>query len=198
MFWKRKPNMQPIFMVVGLGNPGDQYRRTRHNVGFDTIDRLAQEHRIPVKKSEGRAVTGVGMIAGEPVLLVKPLTYMNLSGQAVRELSRRYRIPPDHILVIADDLDLEPGRIRMRAKGSAGGHNGHKSIIQCLATEEYPRIKLGIGKTSANTKDHVLSRFPPEERAQVDDMIAMAVRGVELWITEGIQNAMNGVNAGRV
>lgn len=194
-FWKkRKPKVYPTHMVVGLGNPGAGYKGTRHNVGFDVIDRLAQDHNVKVTNTRNQALIGEGQISGVEVLLVKPLTFMNLSGRAVKPLAQKYNIKPENILVIADDLDMETGRVRMKPKGSAGGHNGHKSLIQSLGTQEYPRLKIGIGKGSAQTKDHVLSRFHPEEKAEIQEAIELSALGTEIWLTEGIERAMNRVN----
>jgi peptidyl-tRNA hydrolase, PTH1 family len=169
MFWKKQKVVeQPLWLIVGLGNPGAEYKGTRHNVGFEVVDLLSEKHRIKLDKSRHRARIGVGRIGDTPVCLVKPLTYMNLSGQAVAPLARDYGIKPDHVLVVADDLDLPVGKLRLREDGSAGGHNGHKSLIQHLKTQEYPRIKIGIGKAGGGeTIDHVLSGFTPPERSEI-------------------------------
>jgi peptidyl-tRNA hydrolase, PTH1 family len=169
MFWKKQKVVeQPLWLIVGLGNPGAEYKGTRHNVGFEVVDLLSEKHRIKLDKSKHRARIGTGRIGDTPVCLVKPLTYMNLSGQAVAPLARDYGIKPDHVLVVADDLDLPVGKLRLREDGSAGGHNGHKSLIQSLRTQEYPRIKIGIGKAGGGeTIDHVLSGFTPAERSEI-------------------------------
>lgn len=195
-FWKKKqPKIYPHHMVVGLGNPGAGYRGTRHNVGFDVIDHLAKEFGISVTTNRSQALVGEGQIGGVDVVLVKPLTFMNLSGRAVKPLAEKYGIKAENILVVADDLDIETGRVRMKPKGSAGGHNGHKSLIQSLGTQDYPRIKIGIGK-GGETIDHVLSRFSPEERVVIDEAVARSARGVEVWLAEGVEVAMNRVNGG--
>lgn len=198
MRFTRRPketDVTPVAMIVGLGNPGPQYAGTRHNVGFDLIEQLAKTHKIPLKTHKHQAQYGSGSVKGVPVVLVKPLTFMNLSGRSVGALAKHYRLQSDQILVVADDLDLETGRVRMRAKGSSGGHNGHKSIIQALGTEEYPRLKIGIGKGEDGI-DHVLSRFKPDERTSINDAIAKCVTACELWLTDGIDIAMNRVNSG--
>lgn len=182
-------------MIVGLGNPGPEYARTRHNVGFDVIDALAARHRIKLTERKHRANYGVGSLGGVGVVLVKPMTFMNLSGQAVAPIARVYGIPPERILVIADDLDLDVGRVRLKPKGGAGGHNGHKSIIAALGTQEYPRLKIGIGKAD-ETVDHVLSTFHPDERAVIERAIERCVEGVEAVLSDGLEKGISRVNAG--
>lgn len=183
-------------MVVGLGNPGAQYARTRHNVGFDALDELAKNHRLRISHSRKQALVVEAEIGGVAVALVKPLTYMNLSGKAVKALADDYGLLPDQILVVTDDLDLPVGRVKMKPGGSSGGHNGHKSIIASLKTDGYPRIKIGIGK-AGTTIDHVLGRFDPEERGDIERSIKRAVEGIEVWLGEGIDAAMNRVNSAR-
>ena len=163
---KQTPQVVPEWMIVGLGNPGPEYRGTRHNVGFEVIDEIAAKHRIQVSTRRHQALYGTGEVDGYRVALVKPMTYMNLSGQAVAQIAKSFGVVPKHIIVVADDLDMEVGKVRRRMKGSSGGHNGHKSIIASLRTEDYPRVKIGIGK-SGPTIDHVLSRFNPEEREKI-------------------------------
>lgn len=173
MFRKKPPipTEPPTWIIVGLGNPGPEYKGTRHNVGFDLVERIGEANRIKLEKGRSRCVLGVGRIGDTTVALVKPLTFMNLSGQAIGPLARQMGIPPEHILVLADDLDLEVGTIRLRLDGSAGGHNGHKSIIQTLGSSVYPRLKIGIGSNKDDTIDHVLSKFKPIERDEIDDAI---------------------------
>jgi PTH1 family peptidyl-tRNA hydrolase len=180
-------------MVVGLGNPGPEYRGTRHNVGFDVVERLAERHRLRFTRGRSRALIAEGRIAGVGVLLVKPLTYMNLSGQAVAPLAKTYGIRPERILVVADDLDLRTGRIRLKPKGSAGGHNGHKSLIHSLRSQEYPRLKIGIGK-GGDTIDHVLGKFDRDEAPLIEEAIERSVLGCESVIAEGLERGMNRVN----
>jgi len=194
MFFKRaKPGFVPEWILVGLGNPGGEYSGTRHNVGFEVIDRLAAAHRIKLDRSKHRARFGLGSVRETAVALVKPLTYMNLSGQAVAPMMREWNVPPEKVLVIADDLDLRSGLVKVRRRGSAGGHNGHKSLIQMLRSEDYPRIKIGIGK-EGEVIDHVLSRFTPSERELIDDAIAKAVRAAEMILGDGLERAMMWAN----
>lgn len=193
-FKKKAPKIYPKKMVVGLGNPGPQYAHTRHNVGFDAVDLLAKRHKAKINIGRKQALIAEIEILGVPVALVKPMTFMNLSGRAVKELAAGYGIGPHEILVITDDLDLPTGTLKMKPKGSSGGHNGHKSIISALGTEEYPRIKIGIGK-AGETIDHVLGRFDPEDRADVERALELASDGVEAWITDGVERAMNLVNS---
>lgn len=194
MFFKRpKPGVLPEWILVGLGNPGGEYSGTRHNVGFEALDRLAVRNRIKLDRSKHRARFGVGIIGDTAVGFVKPLTYMNLSGQAVAPFAREWNVAPERVLVIADDLDLAVGIVKVRRGGSAGGHNGHKSLIQLLRSQDYPRIKIGIGK-AGETIDHVLSRFDQNERKTIDESIAKAVRAAEIVIAEGIESAMMATN----
>jgi PTH1 family peptidyl-tRNA hydrolase len=194
-FWKRPvPSLVPEAMIVGLGNPGPQYSGTRHNVGFAVIDRLAKAHGIKLDKNQHRANFGIGLAHGRPVLLCKPLTFMNLSGQAVAALSQSFGLTPENILVVADDLDLPTGRVKVRARGSSGGHNGHKSIIASLGSQDYPRVKIGIGKSGDPTVEHVLSRFKPDEAPEIERAIQRAVTACELWLEFGPNHAMNEIN----
>jgi peptidyl-tRNA hydrolase, PTH1 family len=182
-------------MIVGLGNPGKEYAGTRHNVGFALIDALASAHRIPVDQRLARARVGRGTIAGERVLLAKPQTFMNLSGEAVAALVRREGVSLENLLVVVDDVHLPPGRLRLRARGSSGGHNGLKSIAGALATQEWARLRLGVGEAPpGNQIDWVLSRFSPAERKVIDEMLIAALGAVEVWLTEGIEAAMNRFN----
>lgn len=192
MFWKKPTlGLPPEWMIVGLGNPGGEYKGTRHNVGFDVIDRLAEIHRIKVGKAKHRAITGAGKVGDTQVLLVKPLTYMNLSGQAVAPLARENELKPENIFVVADDLDLPVGKLRIKLGGSAGGHNGHKSLIQSLKTQDYPRLKIGIGKVQREgTIDHVLGSFDREERDLIDAALRTSVKVCEALAQGGIQAAL--------
>ncbi len=195
-FLKRKdrgPKVYPTRMVVGLGNPGPEYKGTRHNVGFEVVEALARRHGGQIRTSRSNALLCEAEILGVAVAVVKPLTFMNLSGQAVRALARHYNIDPAGILVIADDLDLPVGKVRMRAQGGTGGHNGHKSVSASLGSQEYPRIRIGIG-SSGEVVDHVLSRFTPNERGLIEDGIGRSVDAVESWLTDGIDAAMRLAN----
>jgi peptidyl-tRNA hydrolase, PTH1 family len=183
-------------LVVGLGNPGPEYAGTRHNVGFMVVELLSQRHRIPIKVSQSGARVGEGMIAGEPVALVKPLTFMNLSGRAVAPLMNRHSLPPGDLIVVYDDADLPVGRIRLRVRGSAGGHGGLKSIIASLGSSDFPRVRIGIGRSAGGDLiDHVLSRFAAGEREMVERAVERAADAVEHVLTQGIEPAMNRFNA---
>ncbi|MDX2066350.1 MAG: aminoacyl-tRNA hydrolase [Fimbriimonadaceae bacterium] len=183
-------------MIVGLGNPGPEYRGTRHNVGFDVVDLLAERHRIKLNENKHRARYGVGTLEGEAVALVKPMTYMNRSGEAVSAIAKAYGVVPAQILVITDDLDLPVGKLRMKPKGSAGGHNGHRSIIASLGTTEYPRIKIGIGSVDKQaTVDHVLSPFHPDERDVIRRLLERSADGVAVLLREGLERAISAVNS---
>ena len=186
-----------MFLIAGLGNPGRQYEKTRHNMGFDTIDELIDRHRIPQGGIAHKAMYGKGMIAGEKVLAVKPLTYMNLSGEAIRVYVNYYKMDPEtELIVIYDDIDLDPGQIRIRKKGSAGGHNGIKSIIAQIGTQNFYRIKVGVGAKPKgwDLADYVLGRFSPEERELVDKAICDAADAVEMILKDGIEATMNHYN----
>lgn len=196
--FRRKPAvpiLPPEWLIVGLGNPGPEYAGTRHNIGFSVIDALAQEHKIKLDQRKHRAVYGPGSLGSAAVVLAKPLTFMNLSGQAIAPLLRQYGLKPDRLLVIADDLDLPLGKIRLRASGGAGGHNGHKSIIQALGTQDYPRLKIGIGRSgNGETIDHVLSKFHPDERAAVEDAVERVKDAVVSILQDGLDSAMGKFN----
>jgi PTH1 family peptidyl-tRNA hydrolase len=196
--FRRKPRiavLPPEWLIVGLGNPGPEYAGTRHNVGFATVDLLAQRHGFRLKSARFRALFGEGAIAGIPAVLAKPLTYMNLSGNAVSSLARHYSIPPNRILVVADELDLPVGRIRLRERGGTAGHNGHKSVASALGTDTYPRVRIGIGAEGrGEAADHVLSRFGPDERAIADQSIQDAADACEWVLSEGMEAAMNRAN----
>lgn len=186
-----------MYLIVGLGNPGRQYEATRHNMGFDTIDYLVEEHRIPQGGVKFNAMYGKGVIGGEKVILMKPLSFMNLSGGPVREMVNYFKIDPEtQMIVIYDDIDLEPGQLRIRKQGSAGGHNGIKDIIRQLGTEKFLRIKVGVGAKPKgwDLADHVLSRFADSDRKLVDEAIEKAGKAVEIIISQGADAAMNEYN----
>lgn len=176
MFRRKPPPVETVeWMIVGLGNPGAEYRGTRHNVGFAVIDLLAEQHRIRIARGRQRALIGTGSLDGHAVALVKPTTYMNLSGQAVAPLMKQFGLKPSRVLVVADDLDLPTGKLRLREKGKSGGHNGHKSLIASLQTDEYPRVKIGIDCVARHeTIDHVLSQFDRDEIEVAQRAIASA------------------------
>jgi peptidyl-tRNA hydrolase, PTH1 family len=190
--------------IAGLGNPGPRYQGTRHNVGFDVLDELARRARVVFESAPAEALiarirSGAADVdaMGEPVLLVKPLTFMNLSGQAVGELVRYFRIDPADVLVIVDEAQLPLGKLRARARGSAGGHNGLKSVIAHIG-ESFGRLRLGVGRGSGerNLADHVLAKFDKAERAEVERMIARAADAAETFVTDGIAAVMNQFNGG--
>lgn len=186
-----------MYIIVGLGNPGKQYEHTRHNVGFDTIDVLAERYHISVDAKKHRALYGKGIIEGNKVILAKPQTYMNLSGESVRELIDFYKIDEtEELIVIYDDISLDPGQLRLRAKGSAGGHNGIKNIIAHLGGQEFKRVKVGVGEKPKgyDLADYVLSRFPKEEREKVDAALERAADAAVKIITDDMAAAMNEYN----
>lgn len=186
-----------MFAVVGLGNPGKNYEGTRHNVGFDAIDLLAYRNNIKINKIKFKSVYGEGIIGNNKVILLKPQTYMNNSGMAVLDLYTFYKLPIENIIVIVDDIDIEFGTIRVKAKGSAGSHNGMKSIIYHLQSDKFPRVKIGVGqkKEGQDLADFVLSRFSREERDKIDLAIEKAALAVETIITDGVEKAMNQFNS---
>ncbi|MEA3226819.1 MAG: aminoacyl-tRNA hydrolase [Planctomycetota bacterium] len=182
-------------MVVGLGNPGDRYVDTRHNMGFMVVDLLAEELKIEVKKSKFGARFGSGEFAGKKLILLKPWQFMNCSGQAVATATGFYRLDVDDLLVVSDDLDLEPGRIRLRAKGSAGGHNGLADIAQKLSTNEFARCRVGIGRSDRQESvSYVLERPTKDEKPLLATAIERARDAVFCWIEYGIETAMNKFN----
>ena len=186
-----------MYIIVGLGNPTRKYEGTKHNVGFDTIDYLVDEYNIPSSGLGHKAMYGKGLLPGQKVLLAKPMTYMNLSGESVRELVNYYKIDPEQeLIVVYDDISLEPGQVRIRKKGSAGGHNGIKNIIANLGTDKFQRIKIGVGEKPKewDLADYVLSPFSRQERAQVDEAIAHAAKALELMVAGETDAAMNEYN----
>ena len=185
-----------MIVIAGLGNPGSKYSGTRHNVGFDVIDRLAQENNIRVNRLRFKALNGEGLIGTEKVLLVKPSTYMNNSGESIREVMEFYKLEPDKLLVIVDDIDIEFASIRLKKKGSAGSHNGLKSIIYHIQKDNFPRLKIGIGKKPPyyDLADFVLSKFTSEERKLVDKAILKASEAAQEFVRSGIDKAMNEFN----
>ena len=197
MLFGRKNTSGVEWLLVGLGNPGDKYEGTRHNVGFEAIDQLAEELRVPVQKLKHRALTQSVELGGAKVLLMKPITYMNLSGEAVGEAARFYKIPADHVLVFSDDVSLPVGKLRIRKGGSAGGHNGLKSIIQHLGTDQFPRVKIGVGEKphpDYDMADWVLGKFAGEDRKTISQAIQRAGKAAECYISRGPDQAMNQFN----
>ncbi len=186
-----------MYVIVGLGNPGSRYERTRHNAGFRMVDRLAAGYRIEFSQKKHRALCGAGMIEGQKVLLLKPQTYMNLSGESVREAVEYYKVDPEReLLVIYDDISLDPGKLRMRKKGSAGGHYGMKNIILHLGTQVFPRIRIGVGQKPEgyDLADYVLGHFSGEEEVLMREAYDRAAKAAVSVLTEGTDRAMNEFN----
>ncbi|EUJ21284.1 peptidyl-tRNA hydrolase [Listeria grandensis FSL F6-0971] len=182
-------------MIVGLGNPGKKYERTRHNVGFMVVDELSFRYQTPWKKSKFNGMTSSIVVNGEKMLLVKPLTFMNLSGECVRPLMDYYDISVDDVMIIYDDLDLPTGKIRLRQKGSAGGHNGMKSLIQHLKTQEFNRIRVGVDRpANGDIINYVLGDFPKAEQADIIDAIKKSADAVEAWSSKDFAEVMNQFN----
>jgi PTH1 family peptidyl-tRNA hydrolase len=189
--WRRgEPDIERL--IVGLGNPGRKYAGHRHNVGFQCLDHLAEAWGLSFSKRKHKALLAQGHIAGLKAILAKPQTFMNLSGQAVERMARFYKVPPENILVIYDDLDLPVGKIRLRPEGGSGGHKGMKSVIEHLGSNGFPRLRVGIGRpTHGDPVDYVLSDFAPDEQIAMEQAYERAVSAVELWLTEDIVTAMN-------
>lgn len=186
-------------LIVGLGNPGRRYRGTRHNVGWEALERLARRHDIEINEDSGWAEIGRGTIGPHRVVLARPVTYVNASGMAVQDLSRRHRVKVEDIFLVVDDLDLPLGWVRLRPKGSAGGHNGLRSVIDALGSDRFPRLRVGIGRPPAgvDAADHVLTRFTGEERPLLEAALDRAASALEVAITEGVEAAMNKFNTKR-
>jgi PTH1 family peptidyl-tRNA hydrolase len=187
-----------MFVIAGLGNPDRKYARTRHNIGFDVVDALADRYHISIHEKKYKALCGTGVIEGQKVLLVKPQTYMNLSGESIVEAVNFYKLDPaSELIVIFDDISLEPGNIRIRKKGSAGGHNGIKNIIAMLGTQDFMRIKVGVGEKpkDGDLIAHVLGTMSKEDRAKAEDAIGDAVSAAGLMISGRVDQAMNDYNA---
>ena len=185
-----------MYVIAGLGNPGKNYEGTKHNIGFAVIDALAKAYDIDVTKFKHKALMGDGIIEGERVLLVKPQTYMNLSGESIREILQFYKIPIENFLVIYDDISLPPGSTRMREKGSAGGHNGIKNIINHFGNDIFLRIKVGVGEkpNGWDLADFVLSHFSKDDIPMISIGIDRSLKGIEIWLKNGVKDAMNTIN----
>ena len=183
-----------MYIIVGLGNPTKEYQNTRHNIGFDVIDKLGDIYNISVLEKKHKALVGKGIINGQKVILAKPQTYMNLSGESVRELVDYYKVDEEtELIVVYDDISLDVGQLRIRKKGSAGGHNGIKNIIQHLGHDVFPRIKMGVGEKPKgyDLADYVLGHFKKEERVIMDESIISASKAIELMVIDEIGEAMN-------
>lgn len=185
-----------LYIIVGLGNPGDKYEKTRHNVGFNVIDLLAKEYSIDVSKLKHKALVGEGRVGTEKVILVKPMTYMNLSGESVVDICNYYNVDLENVIVIYDDIDLDVGKIRIRKKGSGGTHNGMRSIIKCLGSNEFPRVRVGISKpkNGQDLADFVLSRFAKEDEKSLNESFENAVAAIDCAIRQDLDLAMNRYN----
>lgn len=189
-----------MFLIVGLGNPGIQYENTRHNIGFNVIDNISKEYNIDINREKFKGMYGEGFIGNTKVILLKPTTYMNLSGESIREVVNFYKISNEEVIVIYDDISLEVGRLRIREKGSHGGHNGIKSIIANLGTDVFPRVKIGVGAPKGNLVSHVLGKFSDDEVEILRETIKASSDAVSIMISKDTKEAMNklnGFNAGK-
>lgn len=198
LFRRKKEELTPMYVIAGLGNPTAKYENTRHNVGFDVIDMLAKKYNIKVTERKHRALCGTGIIEGEKVLLVKPQTFMNLSGESVGAILNFYKLDPaSQLIVIYDDINLAPGRLRIRKKGSAGGHNGIKNIIAHIGTQEFLRIRVGVGEKPQDwdLADYVLSRFSKAERKALEEAMEDAVCAAVMMLGGEVDAAMNRYNS---
>lgn len=194
--WTGPKEREKMKLIVGLGNPGKQYENTRHNIGFEVIDELSNRFSIPLNQSKFKGLYGIGFHQGEKVILLKPLTYMNLSGESIRAVCDYYQIDIENIVIIYDDLDLPVGKIRLRQKGSAGGHNGIKSTVAHLGTQEFNRIRIGIDRPKNGMKvpDYVLGRFHDEERPLTQEAVKKSAAACEAWLEKPFLQVMNEFN----
>ncbi len=188
---------KPLGLIIGLGNPGNEYCAHRHNIGIQIVEALARTHGLTFSRQKTmRARVASGQIGDQPVLLAKPLTFMNLSGRAAGRLCRAHEVPPERMLVVLDDLDLPLGRLRLRPEGGSGGHKGMRSIIQALGTQAFPRLRVGIDRPEGGTDpaDYVLQPFTEEEKLQLTEIVDRAVQAIECWVAEGMVPAMDEFN----
>lgn len=196
MFFKKDAH-GVSWLLVCLGNPGDRYENTRHNVGFMVADEMAQRQNKPIQRLKFKALTNILTVSGEKAMVMKPVTYMNLSGEAVGPAAEFYKVPPERVLVVSDDTALPLGRLRIRVKGSAGGHNGLKSVIQHLGTDQFPRLRVGVGEKphpDYDLADWVLSKFAGEDKKVMDAAVKRAADAIECILAEGIDRAMGKFN----
>lgn len=192
----RKKRGSKMYLIVGLGNPEQDYSGTRHNMGVDTINKIAQKYNIPINKKKFKALYNTGMIENEKVILLKPQTYMNSSGESVKECVDFYKITPENLIIIYDDIDTPKGKIKLRKCGGAGTHNGMKSVVECIHTQNFSRVKIGIGKPEqkGDLVDYVIGYVPEEEKQLLDKACSRASEAVCEIIKSGIDNAMNKFN----
>ena len=183
-----------MFLIVGLGNPGSEYNGTRHNIGFEAVDYIADKYNIELNRIKFKGIFGEGLINGKKVILLKPTTYMNLSGESIREVVNFYKISNEEIIVIYDDISLDVGRLRIREKGSHGGHNGIKSIIANLGTDVFPRVKIGVGVPKGNLVSHVLGKFNEEEINVLRKTLIATEEAVNVMLKNDVKDAMNKFN----
>lgn len=183
-----------MFLIVGLGNPGREYENTRHNIGFAALDVIAEKYNIDINRTKFKGECGEGFINGNKVILLKPYTFMNLSGESVREAIDFYKLTEEEVLIIYDDISLETGRLRIREKGSAGGHNGIKSIINHMGSDVFPRIKIGVGAPKGDLVNHVLGKFSKEDVAILKQTLDVATEAAAVIIDDGAKEAMNKFN----
>ena len=189
-----------MFLIAGLGNPGTEYAATRHNIGFDMVTYLGDQYHIPLRSRENKAIVGKGVIGGQKVMLAQPQTFMNLSGESIRALLDYYKTDREKLVILYDDISLPVGQVRVRPKGSAGGHNGIKNIIQHLGTEEFARIRIGVGAKpeGGDLVKHVLGRFSREEDGMIRDVFALAEEALLAMLNEDVAAAMNRVNGKKI
>ena len=193
---RRQRREPPALVIVGLGNPGPEYAGTRHNAGFWCIDTLASRHDISLERKHRSAVIGEGQIETYSVVLVKPRTFVNRSGTTISYLKARYAVSTDRLLIVCDDINLSPGKLRLRRKGSAGGHNGIKSVIEAAGSQEFPRLRIGVGRPPEGTGqiEHVIGPMDPEDHQVVDEAVERAADAVACLLSEGIDDAMSRFN----
>lgn len=185
-----------MYLIVGLGNPEEEYSNTRHNMGFDVINKLSNKYQIQITKNKFKGLCGKGTIENQEVILLKPQTYMNLSGESIQEAAKFYKIKPENTIIIYDDIDIEPGIIKLRKKGGPGTHNGMKSVISCLNTQEFPRVRVGIGKPQNNQDliSYVIGKIPQDDIKKLEEGKEKAKEAVEEILKNNIDIAMNKFN----